>query len=153
MTLLAVAAAAGAALAVAVHALAPGAGAPSTADFTAVDFAWEANGTSSTSVTIAAGGTVTFSYPSGASRHNADFAGGPAPSSCTQTAGVQGGTPPPLPTLPTAAGWSGSCSFNAVGTYAFHCDLHPGLMHGTVVVVDPNAPPPTTSTGTTTTPP
>lgn len=141
-------------LAVAVPGVAPGDAPPSTASFTAVDFAWQVTGDSaSDSVTIAKGGTVTFGYPSGRSTHNADFSSGPAPTSCTQTAGTQGGTPPPLPTVPTAAGWSGTCTFDTPGTYAFHCDLHPTYMHGTITVVDPNAPPPSTSTGTTTTPP
>jgi len=153
-TLLSVAAAAGVALAVAVPTLAPGAGAPSTAHFTAVDFAWEVSGTSSSIATIAVGGTVTFDYPSGGSGHNADFGGGPAPTSCTQTAGTDSGPVPPLPAIPTAAGWSGSCRFDAPGTYAFHCDAHPYQMQGIVEVVDPNAPPPPTTTrGTTTTPP
>ena len=140
---------AGAALAVAVPALAPGdAAPPTTGSFTAQDFAWHVTGdTTSSSVTIAEGGTVTFGYPSGRSRHNADFTGGPMPASCSQIAGTQGGTPPPLPTVPTAAGWSGSCRFDTPGTYAFHCDMHPTLMHGTIVVVDPNAPPPPTTTG------
>ena len=144
---------AGALIAVAVPGLAPGDAPPSSASFTAVDFAWQVTGDqASSSVTIAKGGTVTFGYPSGRSRHNADFSGGPPPTSCTQTAGTQGGTPPPLPTLPTAAGWSGTCRFDTPGTYAFHCDLHPTLMYGVITVVDPSAPPPSTSTGTTTPP-
>ena len=149
---------AGAALAIGLPALAPGdAAPPATGSFTAVDLAWQVTGdAASSSVTIAKGGTVTFGYPAGRTRHNADFTGGPMPASCTQTAGTQGGTPPPLPTVPTAAGWSGTCRFDTPGTYAFHCDMHPTLMHGTIVVVDPNAPPPSTttrSTGTTSVPP
>jgi len=146
---------AGAALAIGLPALAPGdAAPPATGSFTAVDLAWQVTGdAASSSVTIAKGGTVTFGYPAGRTRHNADFTGGPMPASCTQTAGTQGGTPPPLPTVPTAAGWSGTCTFDTPGTYAFHCDMHPAVMHGTIVVVDPNAPPPTTrSPGTTSVP-
>lgn len=140
---------AGAALAIALPGTAPGAAAlPATASFTAEDFSWHVTGdVASSSVAIAPGGTVTFGYPSGASMHNADFSGGPAPSSCTQTAGTPGGTPPPLPTSPTAAGWSGTCTFDTPGTYAFHCDLHP-FMHGTIVVGEPSPPPTGTSTGT-----
>ena len=140
-------------VAVAVPGVAPGDGTPPprTASFTAEDFSWHVTGDRSTSdVTIAVGGTVTFGYPTGARRHNADFAGGPAPTSCEQTAGTPGGTPPPLPTVPTAAGWSGDCRFDTPGTYSFHCDMHPTLMHGTITVVDPNAPPPPTGTTTTT---
>jgi hypothetical protein len=53
--------------------------APASASFTAFDFGWSANGNAkSTKVTIAPGGTVTFSYPSGGlSEHNADFRSGP----------------------------------------------------------------------------
>lgn len=145
---------AGVLLAIAVPGIAPGDAPPSTASFTAEDFSWHVTGDRATSsATIAVGGTVTFGYPSGISRHNADFSGGPAPTSCTQTAGTPGGTPPPLPTVPTAAGWSGTCTFDTPGTYAFHCDLHPLAMRGTITVVNPNAPPPSTSTGTTTAPP
>ncbi len=144
---------AGTLLAIAVPGIAPAGAPPSTASFTAEDYSWHVTGdTTSSSATIAVGGTVTFGYPSGISRHNADFSGGPGPTSCTQTAGTQGGTPPPLPTVPTTAGWSGTCTFDTPGTYVFHCDLHPTLMRGAITVVDPNAPPPSTSTGTTTTP-
>lgn len=155
LPLLAVALLAGALIAVLVPGIAPGdAAPPSTASFTAEDFSWHVTGDrTSSSVTIAKGGTVAFGYPSGISTHNADFAGGPAPTSCVQTAGTSGSrSPPPLPSEPTAAGWSGTCTFDTPGTYAFHCDLHPTRMKGTIVVVDPNAPPPTTSTGTTTAP-
>jgi plastocyanin len=145
---------AGATLAVVLPSSAPGDGTPppSTASFTAEDFSWHVTGDRSTSdATIAVGGTVTFGYPSGARRHNADFSSGPAPTSCEQTAGTPGGTPPPLPTVPTAPGWSGDCRFDTPGVYSFHCDLHPLQMHGTITVVDPSAPPPTTGTTTTTT--
>lgn len=155
LPLFVLAALAGALLAVAAPGIAPGdAAPPGTASFTAQDYAWHVTGdATSSSATIAKGGTVTFGYPSGISTHNADFATGPAPTSCTQTAGAPGGTPPPLPTSPTAAGWSGTCRFDTPGTYTFHCDLHT-YMRGTIVVVDPNAPPPSsTSTGTTTAPP
>jgi plastocyanin len=136
---------AGVASAVVLPELAPGDAPPTTASFTAQDFAWNATG-GGQFVTIAEGGTVDFSYPSGASAHNADFSGGPAPTSCTQTAGADSGSVPPLPAVPTARGWSGNCRFDTPGTYRFHCDLHPTLMTGTIQVVDPNAPPPTTTT-------
>jgi plastocyanin len=117
--------------------------APSTASFTASDFEWKVSGSSEKTVTIAVGGTVTFSYPSGASKHNADFGTGAQPSSCTQTAGTNSGTVPPLPNLPTSPSWSGSCTFNAAGTYMFHCDLHQS-MTGTITVVNPGEPTATT---------
>jgi hypothetical protein len=104
---------------------------PTTAAFTASDFAWTAGG-GGTTVTIAQGGTVTFSYPMGISEHNADFTTG-NPSSCMQTAGPSSGSVPPLPHMPTGQGWSGTCTFATPGTYKFHCDVHP-FMIGTVAV-------------------
>jgi hypothetical protein len=106
--------------------------ASSSGSFTAIDFAWQATG-GGTSATIAPGGAVTFSYPTGMSEHNADFGKGPHPAACTQTAGPSSGRVPPLPGRPTSAGWGGTCTFNAPGTYRFHCDLHP-FMTGTIVV-------------------
>jgi plastocyanin len=121
------------AAAAAVPALAAG-GAPS---FTASDYAWTVTGTAkSTTVTIAPGGSVGFSYPTGHSFHNADFGTGPRPASCTQTAGAPSGRVPPLPHTPTGIGWSGSCMFGLPGVYRFHCDEHP-FMTGSVVVQGP----------------
>ena len=115
--------------------------APSSASFSAYDYGWSANGNAkSTKLTVAQGSTVTFSYPSGRSEHNADFGSGSQPTSCAQTAGLAVGKVPPLPHIPTGAGWSGTCTFNAPGTYTFHCDLHP-FMTGTVVVEGPPGPP------------
>jgi hypothetical protein len=121
------------------------AGSPAnTGAFTAVDYAWNAGG-GGHSVTIAQGGTVSFSYPSGASVHNAAFDSA-QPTSCTQTAGTSTGKVPPLPNPAAAPGWSGSCTFNTPGTYTFHCQIHPNMI-GTVVVQASG-----TTTGTTTTP-
>jgi len=116
--------------------------APTSASFTAYDYGWMANGSAArTRVTIARGSTVTFAYPSGRSEHNADFFGtGPKPSGCTQTAGPSSGGVPPLPRQPTSAGWSGTCTFNAPGTYTFHCDLH-HFMTATIVVQGTGGPP------------
>ena len=98
------------------------------------------NGSGSSAVTIAKGGSVTFGYPSGASSHNVVFDTA-QPTSCTD-----------MPAIASPQGWSGSCTFDAYGTYAFHCGLHGSLMRGTVEVPDPNAPttgtnPPPTDTG------
>jgi plastocyanin len=120
---------------------------PSSASFTAVDFSWNVTGSASTQADIAPGGTVTFSYPSGGYHHNADFGAGSQPTSCSQTAGAASGAVPPLPAAPTAAGWSGTCTFDTAGTYTFHCDMHPS-MTATIVVGDTT---PTTTTTTTTT--
>jgi plastocyanin len=118
------------------------AAAPDTASITAKDFSWD-NGSGESTVTIAMGGTVSFGYPSGSSFHNVDFSSA-TPTSCTQTAGTNVGPVPPLPAVPSGAGWAGTCRFDSPGTYAFVCDAH-ASMTGTVEVVDPNAP----TTGTT----
>lgn len=135
----------GAAVAV-LPALGAGSSPPTTASFTAIDNKWEVSGSTATRVTIAQGGTVTFSYPSGVSIHNADFSHGPEPSSCIQTSGPNSGPVPPLPNQPTVRGWSGSCTFNTPGTYTFFCDVH-RFMTGTIVVQAPGT---TTSSSTTT---
>jgi plastocyanin len=89
---------------------------------------WVVNGDpSATTVTIATGGTVDFSYPSGASHHNVSFTHA-QPASCSG-----------LPANPFAnggPGWSGSCRFDHAGTYEFVCSVHPYDMIGTVVVKD-----------------
>jgi plastocyanin len=121
-----------------------------TASFTAADNSWTVTGTASHAATIAVGGVVSFSYPTGTRHHNADFGNGPVPSSCTQTAGPSSGPVPPLPSTGTLAGWSGTCTFSTPGTYTFFCDVHP-YMIGTIDVVAPDSPPPTPTTTTTTT--
>jgi plastocyanin len=114
---------------------------PLTATVTAVDpESWLVANSATTTATIEVGGNVTFSYPGGASQHNAAFRGTP-PSSCVQTAPGPSGPVPPLPTAPSGPGWAGSCAFNAPGTYEFYCEVHAG-MTGRVVVVDSNAAPP-----------
>ncbi|HEX6909792.1 MAG TPA: plastocyanin/azurin family copper-binding protein [Longimicrobium sp.] len=69
------------------------------------------------SVTIAAGGTVTWTF-TGGSRHNVTFSG---------TAPAGGSIPD------TDAGGSASRTFTAAGTYNYSCTRHSG-MNGTVVV-------------------
>jgi plastocyanin len=85
---------------------------PSSGSFTVSDDAFTAAG-GGTTVTIAPGGTVSFSYPTGMSMHNVDFGRGPQPSSCSV-----GGSPQaaPVPSSPTTQGWSGNCTFNTPGT-------------------------------------
>src|ERR1700691_3366530 len=102
---------------------------PTTGSFTVSDFAFTATGGGST-VTIAPGGTVSFSYPSGSNEHNVDFGSGPQPTSCMVGGQSQS---PPIPSVPTAPGWSGSCTFDTAGTYTFHCDRHT-FMPGTILV-------------------
>ena len=117
---------------------------PLTGTINAVDTAWKDPATGKSSVVIAPGGTVDFSYPSGGTSHNVVFSGA-APTSCTQTAGANSGAVPPLPATPTSAGWAGNCKFDAEGTYAFVCGLH-SFMKGSVVV-SATLPPPDDGTG------
>jgi plastocyanin len=124
-----------------------GSSAPSTASVTAVDFDWSMSGSTDYTETIAAGGSVTFSYPAGVSIHNVDFTGG-GPTACTQTAGATVGPVSPLPAAPEPPGWSGTCRFDTPGTYLFVCDNH-NYMKGTIVVEGHAAS--TTTTGASTT--
>lgn len=122
---------------------------PSSAAFVGVDVglnhAWRLDGSGPNTVTVAAGAVVTISYPSGASSHNAVFTS--AQPTCTQTAGTDSGSVPPLPHTPQGAGWSGTCTFTEPGTYGFVCGLHRG-MGGSVVVSDGSST--ATTTGSTT---
>ncbi|HEY6890289.1 MAG TPA: hypothetical protein VI300_20970, partial [Solirubrobacter sp.] len=107
-------------------------GATAGGSFTAIDYAWQANGTNATTVTITPGQTVTFGYPSGTESHDAHFTG-KQPSSC-----------PGLPAYPAKQGWSAECRFDAAGSYPFVCDFHPE-MTGTVVVAVAATPTPTST--------
>ena len=97
----------------------------------AVDFAFENPANGESEVTINAGETVTFAYPTGGNVHNVDFFVA-APTSCVQTAGNDLGPVPPLPAMPAPTGWVGNCRFDTPGTYQFVCEAHPD-MEGTVV--------------------
>ncbi|MGZ4278608.1 MAG: cupredoxin domain-containing protein [Solirubrobacteraceae bacterium] len=126
-----------------------GASAPSTATVTAVDFDWSMPGGTDYTATIAAGGSVSFSYPAGVSIHNVDFTSG-GPTACTQTAGATVGPVSPLPAVPEAPGWSGTCRFDTPGTYLFVCDNH-NYMKGTIVVEGHGTTATTTGSSTTAT--
>lgn len=155
--------------------LASGQSPASSASFMAVDGAgsygygpthsWQSS-SGGNQATIAQGGTVNFSYSSGAppqgmTMHNVDFDSGPATPVCMQTQGSSSGAVPPLPHNPTIAGWAGNCTFSTPGTYTFHCDLHGPSMSGTVVAQGSGTTTtsttgttgPTTGTTTGTTPP
>lgn len=94
------------------------------------------NGASAAS--IALGGTISFSYPSGASMHNATFDG--QQPVCTQTSPTAGAPGPRLPSAPSAPGWAGTCTFNANAVYYLVCGLHPE-MRATITVGTPPSPP------------
>src|SRR5215217_2121195 len=102
-------------------AAAPAFGADAT--FTAVDNAWRANNTDATTLTIAPGQTVTFSYPAGMTTHNVNFTGRKP-----EWTG--------LPPGPRPKGWSAECTFAVADAYLFVCGVHPE-MQGTVVVAAP----------------
>ena len=70
-------------------------GADGGRSFIAVDYAWQANGTSATTLTIAPGQTVTFGYPTGTE-----------PTTSTSRAS-RPRTCPGLPPGPAEQGWSG----------------------------------------------
>ena len=105
---------------------------PPTATINAFDFGFENPATHTNTVTIAAGGSVVFAYPTGGNFHNIDFSDA-QPSACTQTAGANTGAVPPLPALPGGQGWTGMCRFDTPGTYTFTCDAH-AFETGTVIV-------------------
>lgn len=133
------------AAAIAIPSLAWGDPPPTSASIYAYDRGFEdAPGSGNSTVTIAPGGTVDFSYPIGGNFHNVVF-DQDQPTSCTQTSGVDVGSVPPLPAIPLGPGWDGSCRFDTEGTYAFHCQAHPLEMTGTVVVTADASPSPTTS--------
>lgn len=94
------------------------------------------------SLSITAGGSVSFAYPSGFSQHDVHFTGGPVAPSCVgSTATAQAAFDSPgHSATPTAPGWSGSCSFSAAGDYSFRCSLHPSLMYGVVHVAAASSP-------------
>lgn len=69
---------------------------------------------------IKTGGTVTWTWAAGAVAHNVTFTSGPTPlpaNSATQSTG------------------SYPATFTTVGTYAYHCTIHPTQMTGSVKVV------------------
>jgi plastocyanin len=114
---------------------------------TAHDYYFQAPDGSRTpaSVTIAAGGAVSFGYPAGLSQHDVHFLGGPAAPSC---AGANAASQAAFDSsgrsaTPQGPGWSGTCTFSAPGEYSFNCTLHPSVMYGTVHV----APTPAAGTG------
>jgi plastocyanin len=111
----------------------------------ATDFAFKEWDGAAPNVKVATGGSVTYSYPAGASLHNVVFTGA-QPSFCRQST-VAMGAPfaPPLPAQPTGPSWLGGCTFNTPGAYPFVCGLHP-TMHGSVTVgPGPDAGPPPAS--------
>jgi Copper binding proteins, plastocyanin/azurin family len=99
---------------------------------------WDANGDqASSSVSVATGDTVAFSYPAtGASHHTVVFTSAQKPT-CT-------GVPSSNPITTGGPGWSGTCRFDSAGTYTFVCGLHPA-MTGQVTVTAAATPTPTTS--------
>jgi plastocyanin len=106
---------------------------PPAAIINAFDFGFENPSTHENTVTIVAGQSVVFAYPTGANAHNVDF-DTVQPTSCTQTSGRVFGAVPPLPGSPDGQGWTGTCRFDTPGTFTFVCDAH-AFETGTIVVV------------------
>jgi plastocyanin len=81
------------------------------------------NNFSPASVTIAAGGSVTWTWASGVVQHNVTWltAPGTLPPNSTNLSGTSTYTPP--------AG-----SFSTAGTYTYECSIHGSIMSGQVVV-------------------
>jgi plastocyanin len=135
-----------AAVAVAAFAAVP-AGGQSASDFVAIDGSdgdygeipprWSGpNG--SAAMSIAPGGTISFSYPAGASVHNATFEG--QQPVCTQTSPTVAGPGPRLPAVASGPGWAGTCTFNATAVYRLVCGIH-AEMRATITVGNPSPPP------------
>ena len=139
-----------AAVVIAVPAFASGQPERAPGSIVAVDFGFQNPADGSPLVTIQPGETVTFSYPEGSSFHNVQFTK-EQPSSCTLTAGGSGPVPP-LPAAPTGDGWSGTCTFNAEGTYEFVCGAHPGMIGAVLALPVGATPTPTPSVYPTATP-
>lgn len=89
-------------------------------------YAW-----SPATATIAAGGSVTFKNPSGGIPHGVSWTGGPDTPSCAEVPIDEGGT-----------SWTGACTFDRAGTFAFRCTVHPVEMKGTITVTDASGAPP-----------
>jgi plastocyanin len=116
----------------AAHAAPPPLSASYTAnDISATNHQWYITGTTTTASTIATSGTVTWSYPTGNTRHDVNFTSALKPTQCQVNGGAT--ATPPVPKVPTAPGWTGSCTFTTPGTYTFACTLHP-TMTGSIVV-------------------
>src|SRR5437667_445887 len=72
---------------------------------------------------VQTGGTVTWTCNSGTTQHNVTYTGGPTP------------LPNNSPTQ-DATGPAFSTTFTTVGTYTYHCAIHPTQMSGSVTVVN-----------------
>lgn len=114
---------------------------PPSARVVASDFVFKSADGGAPDVTIALGGTVGFSYPSGNSQHNVVFTG-LQPSSCQVTTGPPSGVVSPLPNSPSGPGWVGQCTFPATGAYPFVCGLHSNMSGSVTVARAGGTPPP-----------
>ncbi len=114
--------------------------APTLVTIVAADNVFSVDGGGAPNVTIAAGGHVNFTYPSGNSRHNVRFTGA-QPTVCGISLGPTG-TAAALPSLPSPPVWEGGCDFQTPGTYAFVCDLHSSMTGSVTVAAGGASPPP-----------
>jgi plastocyanin len=95
-------------------------------------YVFKADGTGANTLTIAPGGTVTFTYASGSAAHNVHWLGAKKPS-CAGVPDESFSYPDSRPP------WSGTCTFTDPGTYEFECAIHTPLMKGSIVVEAPSA--------------
>jgi plastocyanin len=94
------------------------------------------------SVTVGAGGAVTFSNPSAEVPHGIEWkSGNPETPSCGSGVPVNGSA------NESGTKWSGTCTFSKPGVYTFWCTVHKSEMTGTITVTATGT---TTSTTTTT---
>ena len=89
---------------------------PTTVDVSVTSFAFTPRDT-----IVQAGGMVTWTWNSGTTQHNVTYVSGPTPLPANSPS--QSGTT------------TFSTTFAAVGTYTYHCTIHPTLMTGSVTVV------------------
>jgi plastocyanin len=107
----------------------------------AADKTIEGNSSTSTwspsTATVSPGGTVEFKNISTTTPHALGWnEGNPETPSC-----------PGIPSVGQTGPWSGTCTFVQIGTYSFHCTVHPA-MTGTITVTGPATPSVTTGNAT-----
>jgi len=83
----------------------------------------DSNGNAPADLQVPLGASVSFANP-GSGFHDVDFDSA-APSACSGSSSIDS-------TNASVGPWQGSCTFNSVGTYAFHCSIH--FFTGEIVV-------------------
>src|ERR1041385_8980555 len=94
---------------------------------------------SPSSVSVAAGGSVTVANPTTIS-HGVRWVSAPVTPACS------GGVPVGTTAAASGTEWSGSCTFAQPGTYTFYCTVHGAAMSATITVASPGGEAPSTPT-------